>query len=60
MGYFFVRAAVYNNTGAIGMDAALLVLLRSSYGRLLVLLTAIGLFCHGVLAFYEARYRRIC
>jgi hypothetical protein len=60
MGYFFVRAALYNNTGAIGMDAALLVLLRSSYGRLLVLLTAIGLFCHGVLAFYEARYRRIC
>ena len=60
MGYFFVRAAVYHNTGAIGMDAALLVLLRSSYGRLLVLLTAIGLFCHGVLAFYEARYRRIC
>jgi hypothetical protein len=60
MGYFFVRAAVYNNAGAIGMDAALLVLLRSSYGRLLVLLTATGLFSHGVLAFYEARYRRIC
>ncbi|MEP7213985.1 MAG: DUF1206 domain-containing protein [Acidobacteriota bacterium] len=60
MGYFFIRAAFYRDGGAIGMDAALLALLRSSYGRILVLVTAIGLFCHGVLAFYEARYRRIC
>jgi hypothetical protein len=60
MGYFFIRAAIYHNAGAIGMDAALLVLLRSSYGRILVLGTAIGLFSHGILAFYEARYRRIC
>ena len=60
VGYFFIRAAYYSNTGSIGLDAALLTLLRSSYGRILVLLTAIGLVCHGVLAFYEARYRRIC
>ena len=60
VGYFFIRAAYYNNTGSIGLDAALLALLRSSYGRVLVLLTAIGLVCHGILAFYEARFRRIC
>jgi hypothetical protein len=42
------------------MDAALLTLLKSSYGRIVVLLTAVGLVCHGVLAFYEAKYRRIC
>lgn len=60
MGYFFVRAAFYHNTGAVGMDAALLEMLRSSYGRPLVFLTGVGLFCHGVLAIYEARYRRIC
>lgn len=60
LGFFFVRAAVYGNTGSIGMDAALLVLLKSAYGRILVLATAVGLVCHGVLAFYEARYRRIC
>lgn len=60
MGYFFIRAAFYNNAGAVGMDAALLTLLKSNYGRLLVLLTATGLVCHGVLAFYEARFRRIC
>jgi hypothetical protein len=61
MGYFFIRAAFYNTAGgAIGMDAALLTLLKSSYGRIVVLLTAVGLVCHGVLAFYEAKYRRIC
>ena len=61
MGYFFLRASFNNDVkGGIGLDAALLTLLNTSYGRVLVMFTAIGLIGHGVLAFYEARYRRIC
>ena len=60
MGYFFIRAAFYDVNGAVGLDAALMTLLQSGYGRFFVLLTATGLIGHGVLAFYEARYRRIC
>ncbi len=60
MGYFFISAAFYDPGGSVGLDAALLVLLQSGYGRALVFLAAIGLMGHGLLAFYEARYRRIC
>jgi hypothetical protein len=60
MGYFFVRAALTSDMATgIGMDAALLTLLRSTYGRMVVLVTAVGLIAHGILAFYEAKYRRI-
>ena len=60
LGYFFVRAGLFGEGGAIGLDAGLITLLRSSYGRTLVFLTAVGLISHGILAFYEARFRRIC
>jgi hypothetical protein len=61
MGYFFIRAAIFTGASrSIGLDAALLTLLGTTYGRLLVLFTAAGLVAHGVLAFYEARFRRIC
>ena len=60
MGYLFIEAAFNTTAGSIGMDSALMALLSSSYGRVLVLFTAIGLICHGVLALYEAKYRRIC
>ncbi len=60
MGGFFVRAAIDEPDGSIGIDSALLTLLQSGYGRAAVLLAAIGLIGHGILAFYEARYRRIC
>lgn len=59
MGYFFIRAGFGGSeAGAIGMDAALLTLLRTTFGRTLVLIAGIGLTGHGILAFYEARYRR--
>jgi hypothetical protein len=61
MGYFFIRAALMTGAnGSIGLDAALLALLSSGFGRFLVIFTAAGLVAHGALAFYEARYRRIC
>ncbi|HVF48204.1 MAG TPA: DUF1206 domain-containing protein [Pyrinomonadaceae bacterium] len=61
MGYFFVMAAVWRGSdGAIGLDAALLALAQSGYGRALLFATAVGLFSHGILALYEAKYRRLC
>jgi hypothetical protein len=60
LGFFFLRAAIFGGDGAVGLDAALMTLLQSGYGQALVFLAAAGLMGHGILAFYEARYRRIC
>ena len=61
LGYFFLSAAIWDGTGgSIGLDAALVALAQSKYGRLFLFAVAAGLFAHGVLAFYEAKYRRIC
>lgn len=61
MGYYFVWAAInYNPDKAVGIDGALLILAQSYYGQVLLFITAVGLICHGILAFYEAKYRRIC
>ncbi len=61
MGYFFISAAVnYNPNEAVGTDGALLVLAQTSYGKTILFVTAAGLICHGILSFYEAKYRRIC
>lgn len=61
IGYFFISAAFnFNPNIAVGMDGALLTLAQSYYGKTLLFITAAGLICHGILAFYEAKYRRIC
>lgn len=61
MGWFFISAAIdYNPNEAAGIDGALLALAQTTYGEILLFVTAFGLICHGILAFYEAKYRRIC
>lgn len=61
MGYFFIVAAVYSDANeAVGIDGALLALARTSYGKTLLFVVAVGLLSHGILSLYEARYRRIC
>lgn len=61
IGYFFFLAANQNDPNqAQGIDGALLSLAQSRYGSLLLFVSGFGLFCHGVLAFFEAKYRRIC
>lgn len=59
MGYFFIKAPFDNKPGPIGLDAALLTLLATAFGRTIVTVAGVGLVAHGVLAFYEARYRRL-
>jgi hypothetical protein len=60
LGYFFLRAVLDERPGKIGIDAALKTLLRTEYGHVVVAVAALGLIGHGLLAFYEARYRKIC
>lgn len=61
VGYFFFLAANLNDARqAQGVDGALLSLAQSRYGSILLFVSGFGLVCHGVLAFFEAKYRRIC
>ncbi|HEY0429287.1 MAG TPA: DUF1206 domain-containing protein [Pyrinomonadaceae bacterium] len=61
VGYFFIAAAIhYNPNDAAGLDGALAALAASYFGKTLLFVTAVGLICHGALALYEARFRRIC
>ena len=60
MGWYFLRAAFRARLGrAIGLDSALHALIGTTYGPVLVTIAAIGLIGHGILAFYEAKYRRM-
>ncbi|MCC6327388.1 MAG: DUF1206 domain-containing protein [Acidobacteria bacterium] len=60
IGYFFLTAGWTGLKDSIGLDAALYALSVRSYGRVLLFAAASGLIAHGILAFYEAKYRRIC
>lgn len=61
IGYFFIWAAIdFNPNEAVGMDGALLTVAQSYFGKTILFVTAAGLVCHGILSFYEAKYRRIC
>ena len=60
IGYFFILAAVDSNPNeAAGIDGALMTLAQTYYGKILLFIAAVGLISNGILAFYEARYRRI-
>lgn len=61
VGYFFFLAANLNDVNqAGGIDVALLALAQSRFGGILLFASGFGLVCHGILAFFEAKYRRIC
>jgi len=60
VGFFLVKAAVdYDARESAGLDGALKRLGGSSWGDLLIVLVAIGLFAYGVYSCVEARYRRV-
>jgi len=60
MGWYFLRAAFRDRLGrAIGLDSALHALVGTTYGPMIVSIAAVGLIGHGILAFYEAKYRRM-
>lgn len=60
IGALVIAAAVtFDPAKARGFDAALTTLAGQPYGRLLLLLVALGLLCFGAFSFAEARYRRM-
>jgi len=59
--YFFLASVFLLDPAQVrGFDGALLALAQTKYGGLLLLAAGFGLVCHGILAFFEAKYRRIC
>jgi hypothetical protein len=61
IGYFFLSAVfLLDASQAEGFDGALLSLAQNRYGGILLFAAGFGLVCHGILAFFEAKYRRIC
>lgn len=60
IGYFFISAALESNPNeAAGLDGALKTLAQSYYGKIFLFIAAVGLIANGIMALYEARYRRI-
>ena len=60
MGAFAIKAAAqYNPKDAIGLDGALQKLAGSSYGPLLLGVTAAGLIAYAVFCLFDARYRDV-
>jgi hypothetical protein len=59
--YFFLAAVfLLDPTQVQGIDGALVTLAQTRFGGILLFVTGFGLVCHGILAFFEAKYRRIC
>ncbi len=59
--YFFLAAVFLLDPAQVrGIDGALLALAQTKYGGILLFIAGFGLACHGILAFFEAKYRRIC
>jgi hypothetical protein len=60
VGVFLIQAALhYDSSEAKGLDGALQLLIRQSYGKWLLCLVALGLVAYGLYMLVEARYRRI-
>lgn len=60
VGLFVVRAAVTHRAGAAtGLDGALRRVALVPYGRVLLVVLAVGLIAFGCYCFVEARYRRV-
>lgn len=57
-GFVFLAAVTYDPAKAAGLDTALKTLAGQPYGRVLLLLAAVGLACFGVYCMLDARYRR--
>lgn len=60
MGAFAIKAAAdYNPQDAVGLDGALQKVAHSSYGPVLLGITAAGLIAYGTFCLFDARYRDV-
>ena len=59
-GYLLIRAALdYDPSKAQGLDGTLRTLADQAFGRVLLTVTACGLFAYGLYSWAEARYRKL-
>jgi len=59
-GYLLIHAAMdFNPKEAQGLDGTLKTMAHHSYGQVLLVVTAIGLFAYGLYSWAEARYREL-
>jgi hypothetical protein len=59
IGVFLVESAVtFDPSKAKGLDGSLRQLAQNGWGKVLLVLVALGLLAFGVYSFFEARYRR--
>lgn len=60
LGYFFVQSALtYDPSQAKGLDAALAEVAQQPWGRIVLVLVALGLGAYALFTFIEVRYRRV-
>jgi hypothetical protein len=55
----FIAAVAFDAAKSVGVDGALKELAGQPYGRIMLVLVALGLFCFGLYSFVEARYRKV-
>jgi hypothetical protein len=55
----FQAATTHNPAKSRGLDAALRTLLKQPYGKVLLLLVALGFAAFGAYSFFQARYRKV-
>jgi len=60
IGFLLVKAAIdFDPEAANGIDGTLKLIARQPYGRVLLVVTAVGLIAYGLYSFAEARYREL-
>lgn len=60
IGFLLVKAAIdFDPEAANGIDGTLKLIARQPYGRVLLMVTAVGLIAYGLYSFAEARYREL-
>jgi hypothetical protein len=55
----FIAAVAFDAAQSVGVDGALKKLAGQPFGRMMLVLVALGLFCFGLFSFVEARYRKV-
>lgn len=60
LGFFFIQAARQSDASEVkGLDGILFTIAQQPFGKILLVIVALGLVAYGVYLFVQARYRRI-
>ncbi|MGV2829693.1 DUF1206 domain-containing protein [Myxosarcina sp. GI1(2024)] len=60
LGFFFIQAARQSDASEVkGLDGVLLTVAQQPFGKILLVIVALGLVAYGIYLFVQAKYRRI-